>query len=81
MQGLMQNWPFTVDRILDHAATWHGEIISRSVEGPTARTTYIRVRERAKRLSTALMGMGVGCGDRVATLAWNTSRHMEVWYA
>ena len=82
MQGLMQNWPLTVDRILDHASTWHGdrEIVSRSVEGPIVRTTYARVQERAKRLSNALKGMGVGLGDRVATLAWNSARHMEAWY-
>jgi fatty-acyl-CoA synthase len=82
MQGLMQNWPLTVDRILDHAATWHGdrEIVSRSVEGPIVRTTYAQVRDRARRLSNVLKGMGVGRGDRVATLAWNTARHMEVWY-
>jgi len=82
MLGLMQNWPLTVDRIIDHARTWHGdrEIVSRSVEGPIVRTTYAQVHERARRLSNALKGLGVQAGDRVATLAWNTGRHMEAWY-
>jgi len=83
MLGLMQDWPLTVDKILDHAAEWHGgrEIVGRSVEGPIVRTTYAEVRRRAKRLSNALKGLGVGLGDRVATLAWNSARHMEAWYA
>jgi fatty-acyl-CoA synthase len=82
MLGLMQDWPLTVDRILDHAKAWHGdrEIVSRSVEGPTVRTTYAQVHERAGRLSNALLALGVQPGDRVATLAWNTARHMEAWY-
>jgi len=82
MLGLMQNWPLTVDKILDHAKAWHGdrEIVSRSVEGPIVRSTYADVHERAKRLSNALKGLGVGTGDRVATLAWNTARHIEAWY-
>ncbi|HEX2559705.1 long-chain-fatty-acid--CoA ligase [Phenylobacterium sp.] len=83
MQGLMQDWPLTVDKILDHAKAWHGgrEIVSRSVEGPIVRTTYAEAHVRAKRLSNALKGLGVEVGDRVATLAWNTARHLEAWYA
>ncbi|HEX7759513.1 MAG TPA: long-chain-fatty-acid--CoA ligase [Caulobacteraceae bacterium] len=83
MLGLMQDWPLTVDKFLTHAAEWHGhrEVISRSVEGPIVRTTYAEIHERAKRLSTALLEMGVKPGDRVATLAWNSGRHMEAWYA
>jgi len=82
MNGLMQNWPLTVDKILDHAATWHGhrEIVTRSVEGPIVRGTYAEAHDRAKRVSNALKTWGVKLGDRVATLAWNTQRHMEAWY-
>ncbi len=82
MQGLMQDWPLTVDRILDHAKAWHGdrEIVSRSVEGAIVRTTYAQAHERAKRVSNVLLGLGIKPGDRVATLAWNTARHLEVWY-
>ncbi|MFI4973498.1 MAG: long-chain-fatty-acid--CoA ligase [Caulobacterales bacterium] len=83
MLGLMQDWPLTLDKILDHAARWHGsrEIVSRSLEGPIVRTSYAAIHERAKRLSNALKALGVETGDRVATLAWNSGRHMEAWYA
>src|SRR5215217_1303582 len=82
MQGLMQSSALTVDTILDHAKRWHGdrEIVTRSVEGPIVRTTYAQIHERAKRVSNALLGLGVRVGDRVATLAWNSGRHMEAWY-
>ncbi len=82
MQGLMQDWPLTVDRILNHARDWHGnrEVVSRSVEGPVVRTTYAEIHERARRVSNALKAWGVKPGDRIGTLAWNTGRHMEAWY-
>ena len=82
MLGMMQGWPLTVDRILDHAARWHGstEVVARSTEGPVVRTSYGEVHRRAKQVSAALLGMGVRPGDRVATLAWNTHRHLETWY-
>jgi fatty-acyl-CoA synthase len=78
----MQDWPLTVDKILNHAQAWHGdrEVVSRSVEGPIVRTTYAQIHERARRVSNALIGLGVQPGDRVATLAWNTGRHIEAWY-
>ncbi|MDB5433053.1 MAG: fatty-acyl-CoA synthase [Caulobacter sp.] len=78
----MQHGSLTVDKVLDHAKDWHGhrEIVSRSVEGPIVRTTYAELHERAKKVSNALLGLGVKAGDRVATLAWNTARHMEAWY-
>ena len=83
MLGLMQDWPLTLDKLLDHAANWHAgrEIVSRSIEGPIVRTNYADIRHRAKRLSNALKSLGVKPGDRVATLAWNSARHMETWYA
>jgi fatty-acyl-CoA synthase len=82
MHGLMQDWPLTVDKILDHAKNWHGdrEIVSRSVEGPIVRTTWAQVHERARRVSNALKDLGVKPGDRIGTLAWNTGRHIEAWY-
>jgi fatty-acyl-CoA synthase len=83
MLGLMQDWPLTVDRILDHAASQHGhrEVVTRSLEGPIVRTTWGDIHARAKRLSNALLSLGVKPGDRVATLAWNSGRHIESWYA
>jgi fatty-acyl-CoA synthase len=83
MQGLMQHWPLTVDKMLDHAARWHGarEVVTRRVEdGVVERTTYGAIHGRAKQVSHALREAGVGPGDRVATLGWNTSRHIEAWY-
>jgi len=82
LAGLMQDWPLTVDKILDHAADWHprAEVVSRSVEGPIMRTDYAQLHTRAKRLSNALKALGVTPGERVATMAWNTARHMEAWY-
>jgi len=82
MLGLMQDWPLTVDKILDHAKNWHPnrEVVTRSVEGPIERTTYGAIHGRAKRVSNALKAWGVQPGDRIATLAWNTADHIETWY-
>jgi fatty-acyl-CoA synthase len=82
MLGLMQDWPLLCHRILDHAALNHAErpVISRSVEGPMHTTNYAEVRARALRVAQRLDRDGIKLGDRVATLAWNTWRHLEVWY-
>ena len=82
MQGLMQDWPLTVDKIIDHAKHWHPtrEVVTRSVEGPIVRTNYGEIHGRAKKVSNVLQSWGMGVGDRVATLAWNTGRHIEAWY-
>jgi fatty-acyl-CoA synthase len=82
MKGLMQGWPLTVDKILTHAHLNHGqrEIVARTVEGPIARTTYSDLYWRARQCSNALLADGVMQGDRIATLAWNSTRHMECWY-
>jgi fatty-acyl-CoA synthase len=83
MLGLMQDWPLTVDRILSHAAREHGhrEVVTRSLEGPIVRTTWGEIEVRARRMTNALKSLGVEPGDRVATLAWNSGRHIEAWYA
>jgi fatty-acyl-CoA synthase len=82
MLGLMQDWPLTVDKILDHARANfpRREVVTRSLEGPISRTSYGNIWRRAKQVTNALQERGVGVGDRAATLAWNTERHMEVWY-
>ncbi|MGX9966467.1 long-chain-fatty-acid--CoA ligase [Roseomonas sp. F4] len=82
MLGLMQDWPLRVHRLIDHAARHHGgrAVVSRSVEGPIHRTDYATLRLRALRLSQRMAREGVRPGDRVATLAWNTWRHIEAWY-
>ena len=82
MLGLMQDWPLLLHCVIDHAANFHGErkIITRSVEGPIHTTNYREVRARALKVSQRLQKDGIKLGDRVATLAWNTWRHLEAWY-
>jgi fatty-acyl-CoA synthase len=82
MLGLMQDWPLLIHRIIDHAAIQHGTraVVTRSVEGPIRRTDYARVRQRALKAAQRLSQGGIGRGDRIATLAWNTDRHLELWY-
>ncbi|MET4492077.1 fatty-acid--CoA ligase [Bradyrhizobium sp. LA7.1] len=82
MLGLMQDWPLLCHRIIEHAARIHGkqEVVTRSVEGPIHRTTYAEIHKRALKVSQMLERDGIKLGDRVATIAWNTWRHLEVWY-
>ena len=82
MLGLMQDWPLRIHRLIDHAARHHGgrTVASRSVEGPMHRTDYATLRRRSLALAQRLVREGVQPGDRVATLAWNTWRHIEAWY-
>ncbi len=82
MLGLMQDWPLLCHRVIDHAAKHHGarQVITRSVEGPIVTTNYADIRARALKVAQRLEKDGFKLGDRVATLAWNTWRHLEVWY-
>jgi len=82
MLGLMQDWPLLCHRIIDHAAINHGErtVITRSIEGPIHRTNYAEIRARSLSVAQRLERDGIKLGDRVATLAWNTWRHLESWY-
>jgi fatty-acyl-CoA synthase len=82
MLGLMQDWPLLLHRVIDHAATNHAErpVVTRSVEGLITTTTYAEIHARSLRLAKRLDREGVRVGDRVATLAWNTARHLECWY-
>ena len=81
--GLMQPRPLQIIDILKFAATAHGgvEVISRLVDETTARSTYAQELNRAERAARALIKLGVKSGDRVASLAWNTHRHFELFYA
>src|SRR5262245_9556530 len=82
MQGLMQDWALTVPNIIEHAQLNHGDqqVVSRSVEGPIHRYTYVDLYQHSKQVAKALTKLGIKQGDVVATLAWNTYRHMEAWY-
>src|SRR3990167_11333129 len=82
MKGIMQAWPLTVNKLIEHANLVHPtrEIVTRRVEGNIERTTYRELYIVAKQVSNALSADSVGFGDRVATLAWNSERHMATWY-
>lgn len=82
MYGLMQDQSLLISSLIEHAATFHPdtEIVSRSIEGPIHRTDYRQIRDRAKQLANALPTLDIEFGDRVGTLAWNTWRHMELYY-
>ena len=83
MNGLMMQQPLLVSALLTHAERHHGEqeIVSRRVEGDVHRTTYRELAQRARRMANALAARGIKHGDRIATLAWNGYRHMELYYA
>src|SRR5947208_15112124 len=82
MLGLMQDWPLLCHRIIEHAARYHGtqEVVTRSVEGPIQRRNYAEIRDRALKVSQRLDRDGIKPRDRIATIAWNTWRHLEAWY-
>src|SRR4051794_24575793 len=83
MLGLMQQQPLLISSLLTFAARHHGEteIVSNTVEGPRHRYTYRDAERRARRLARVLERLGVRTGDRVGTLAWNSHRHLELYYA
>ena len=83
MLGLMQDQPLLISNIIRHAARHHAgaEVVSKTVEGATHRTTYGELEPRSGQLAGALARLGIKPGDRVATLAWNGFRHFELYYA
>lgn len=83
MPGLMMDRPLLVTPLLKYAADFHAdtEVVTRSIEGPIHRITYAAMWTRVQKLAHALVALGVKPGDRVATVAWNTWRHMELYYA
>ena len=83
MFGLMQTRPLMISSIIQHAARNHAaaEIVSKTIEGGLHRTSYGEIERRMRRLVRALQSLGVKAGDRVGTLAWNSYRHIEVYYA
>lgn len=81
--GLMQDVPLLISSLLEYAAKRHGsrEIVSRTIEGAIHRYTYEAALRRTSQLGNALVRLGIKRGDRVATIAWNTFRHFEAFYA
>ncbi|OWP63176.1 long-chain fatty acid--CoA ligase [Hymenobacter amundsenii] len=79
----MMNEPLRIAGLLEHAEKWHAdtEIVSRLPEGLIHRYTYVDLGRRSRQLANALARLGIANGDRVGTLAWNTHRHLELYYA
>ncbi|RJG07934.1 fatty-acid--CoA ligase [Noviherbaspirillum cavernae] len=83
LMGQMMSQPLLISSIIQHADRYFGsnEIVSRRVEGDIHRYTYRDCHKRARQMANALDALGVRIGDRVATLAWNGYRHLELYYA
>jgi acyl-CoA synthetase (AMP-forming)/AMP-acid ligase II len=83
LPGQMMSQPLLISSILEFAGRHYGssEIVSRRMEGDLHRYTYRDLALRARRMARALEGRGVAMGQRVATLAWNGYRHLELYYA
>src|SRR5947208_11260597 len=83
MQGLMMDVPLLISGLLQHADRHHAdaEIVSKTVDGSVHRYTYRDAHARARKLAGALQRLGAQPGERIATLAWNSYRHFEVYYA
>jgi len=87
----MQSYALTIDKFLDHAAKWSGDrqiVTAHALAGAGAgaeeavrRVGYAELRARSNHLSGALATLGLGVGDRIGTLAWNTQHHLETYYA
>ena len=82
MQGLMMNEPLLISSIAKHAEKFHGnrEIVSVTADNPRHRCTVADVISRSRRLANALGRLGCEQGDRIATIAWNDYRHLELYY-
>src|SRR3954471_8871958 len=83
LEGLVQNdFPLTLQHILGRMRSVYGEseVVTLTDDGPQ-RATYADVAKRVDKLAHALQGLGIGDGDRVATFAWNTQRHLEIYLA
>ena len=82
MLGQMMQQPLLISSLITHAERHHGEqeVVSRRVEGDVHRCTYKEVASRSRRVANALAALGVQAGERVASLAWNGYRHMELYF-
>ena len=82
MLGLMQSQPLLISGLIEHAERHHAdtEIVSRRVEGDIHRYQWKDVARRSRQVANALDGMQLLFSDRVATLAWNGYRHLELYF-
>ena len=83
MHGMMMNRPLRIADIITLAEKIHPneEIISKTLQGELHTTDYAEIALRSRRMSRALLSLGVKMGDRIATLAWNGFRHLELYFA
>jgi acyl-CoA synthetase (AMP-forming)/AMP-acid ligase II len=83
LMGQMMQMPLLISSLIVHAARHFGdvEIVSKRCEGDTHRTNWAETELRSRRLAQAFARLGCEAGDRVATLAWNGHRHLEIYYA
>ncbi|MES2130470.1 MAG: long-chain-fatty-acid--CoA ligase [Pseudomonadota bacterium] len=83
MLGQMQDQPLLISSMLEHAERYHPDvdIVSHTVEGTVHRTNWRDLGARSRRLAAWLVRNGVGQGSMVGTLAWNTHRHLELYFA
>ena len=83
LRGMMMHRPLLISSVIDFAAEVYPdvEVVSQTVEGGLHRYGYAEAHERIGRLANALIDLGIRPGDRVATLAWNTYRHFELYFA
>ncbi len=83
MRGTMMDRPLLISQIIEHAARRHGtvEVVSRRADGRFDRSCYREIEERARRLAAALKAAGAERPARVATLAFNSREHLELFYA
>src|SRR5687767_12150790 len=81
--GQMMHEPLLISKQIEFAARFHGsaEVVTRTVECTIHRCTWADVARRARKLANALVKMGIQPGDRIATIGWNTHRHLEMYFA
>ena len=82
MHGLMMDTPLLISSIAEHAEKFHGdrEIVSVTMDNPRHRYTMGDAVRRSRKLANALDKLGLETGDRIATIAWNDYRHLEIYY-
>ena len=82
MLGLMQQMPLNISALIVHAEKHHGdtEIVSRRVEGDIHRTHWAGIARRSRQVANAIDEWAIGRGERIATLAWNGYRHLELYF-
>lgn len=83
IHGTLQHYALTLDKIIGHAAKWHGDkgVVTAAGDRPASRLGYRHLETTARRISAELAGEGVLPGECVATLAWNSADHLACWYA